>query len=120
MPLKLHNYKGCANCPLSTNEGLSCHTTGNMSWVDVVVTFTANQYIFSGGKNLKTFNKGDIVDAKAILKHGILYCIKAYSTIIPSYEYSIDLKGIKIKVPQTGQRTKIIRVNVPGGRGLGM
>jgi hypothetical protein len=120
MPLKLHNFKGCYRCPLTTKDGLPCYTDESMSWVNVVVTFTAHQFIYSSGKNLKTFNRGDVVDGKAMIKHGVIYCIKAYSTIIPSYEYQIDLKGINVKVPQTGQRTKIVKVNVPGGRGLGM
>lgn len=73
--LDLFPFNGCSKCPLNKNEG----PCGRNTFM-VEVRFKTDH--FKDGFGYKLWRTTDKVKGDAIIDSGIIYCIKAYSTII--------------------------------------
>ena len=87
--LELMNYMGCGMC--DNVNGAKC--VGKRSKVEI--TFKNDEYWDNGGRMVKVFHKGDVVEGEAIILDNKVYCASAESTIYKGIEDFIDLENVE-------------------------
>lgn len=87
--LELMNYMGCGMC--DNVNGAKC--VGKSTKVEI--TFKNDEYWDNGARMVKVFNKGDVVEGKAIILDNKVYCASAESTIYEGIIDFIDLKNVE-------------------------
>ena len=92
--LEKYNYTGCNSCPLSKLEPRGVCVREYRILIKVKIT----KAVFWEDWCVQrlVFSKGDVVEGKAVVKDGILYCFTAESTMSPGVSDYLDLGSIEV------------------------